>query len=281
MDQQATKRRTTPSLIDHGSSGDQPAGAKPRISDGRCTGTMDQRTLARAAAAAARRSRVTLREDIDRQRLDAGWSVAKLARLAGVDPAYLHRIMAGTARPSLETCARLTSALGADLVVHAYPNTGPAVRDRLSAPMLEHLLLTAHPRWGSFLEVGVRRPGRGWIDAVLHEPRERLVLASELQSELRRLEQLIRWHGLKADSLPSWDGWAHLGEAPAIGRLLVVRRTRATRRVAAEFARQLRTAYPAHPDDAVAALTGTTPWPGDALAWMVVDGRGARWASGR
>ena len=188
--------------------------------------------------------------------------------------------MAGAARPSLETYARLTSALGADLVVHGYPNTGPAIRDRISAPMLEHLLATMHPRWERVLEARVTRPGRGWIDAVLHEPRERLVLASELQSELRRLEQLIRWHGLKADSLPSWDGWAHLGEEPAISRLLAVRRTRATRRIAAEFARQLRTAYPAHPDDAVAALTGTTPWPGEALAWMVVDGRGARWASG-
>ena len=242
---------------------------------------MDQRALGRAASAAARRSRASIREDIDRQRLDAGWSVAKLAHLAGVVPSYLHRIMAGAARPSLETYARLTSALGADLVVHGYPNTGPAIRDRISAPMLEHLLATMHPRWERVLEARVTRPGRGWIDAVLHEPRERLVLASELQSELRRLEQLIRWHGLKADSLPSWDGWAHLGEEPAISRLLVVRRTRATRRIAAEFARQLRTAYPAHPDDAVAALTGTTPWPGEALAWMVVDGRGARWASGR
>ncbi len=222
-----------------------------------------------------------MREEIDRERLDAGWSVAKLARHAGVDPAYLHRIMAGAARPSLETYARLTSALGADLAVHAYANTGPSIGDRWAAPMLECLLGTAHPRWRPSTEVGVRRPGRGWIDVVLHEPRERILVAGELQSELRRLEQQVRWHEAKAASLPSWVGWTDLGEEPSISRLLVVRRTRTTRRIATEFARQLRTAYPAHPDDAIAALTGTGPWPGPALAWMVVDGRGARWASGR
>jgi hypothetical protein len=66
-----------------------------------------------------------------------------------------------------------------------------------------------------------------------------------------------------------------------VSRLLVVRRTRATRAVVAEFGRQLRVAYPAHPDDALAALTGTEPWPGAALVWMVVEGRSARWVSGR
>jgi hypothetical protein len=60
-----------------------------------------------------------------------------------------------------------------------------------------------------------------------------------------------------------------------------VRRTRATRAVAAEFARQLRLACPVHPDDALAALTGTAPWPGAALVWVTLDARGARFAQGR
>ena len=55
----------------------------------------------------------------------------------------------------------------------------------------------------------------------------------------------------------------------------------ATRAVATEFARQLRAAYPAHPDDAVAALTGLEPWPGPALVWAVVGAPGTRLASGR
>ena len=144
--------------------------------------------------------------------------------------------------------------------------------------MLELLLHTAHPRWSPFTEVGVHRPSRGWIDVVLHDPRGSVIIAGELQSELRRLEQLIRWQTAKAAALPSWDGWAHLGDEPAISRLLLVRRTPATRAVAAEFAAQLRVAYPAHPADAIAALGGTTTWPGPAMLWVTLDARGARFA---
>ena len=86
---------------------------------------------------------------------------------------------------------------------------------------------SSHPRWQAFTEVAVHRPSRGWIDAVLHEPRDRVAVATELQSELRRLEQLVRWSAAKAASLPSWDGWSRLGDEPRIDRLLVVRRTRA------------------------------------------------------
>jgi len=199
-----------------------------------------------------------------------------------VAPSYVHRILTETSEPSLDTYARLATALGADLSARLYPNTGPRLRDHTQAPMLEHLLATRHPRFGAFTEVLVRRPSRGAIDALLHEPREPVAIASELQGQLRRLEQQVRWHAMKAESLPSWDGWPHLGgPEPRITQLLIVRRTRATRAIAAEFARQLRTAYPAHPDDALGALTGTEPWPGSALVWMVVENGTARWATGR
>jgi transcriptional regulator with XRE-family HTH domain len=183
-------------------------------------------------------------------------SVVHLASAAGVARSHVARVMNGEASASFEVYQRLGAVLGADLSIRYFPNTGPAIRDRWAAPMLECLLTGRHPRWAANTEVAVRRPRRGWIDLALHEPREQVLLASELQSELRRLEQLIRWHGAKADSLPSWDGFGQLGEQPRIGRLLVVRRTKATRATAAEFGRQLRTVYPAHPDDAVAALTG-------------------------
>lgn len=235
----------------------------------------------RAAAAAAGRARTSLRDDVDRLRLDAGWSVAGLGRAAGVDPSYLHRILFDRAGASLDTYAGLAVALGADLSAKVFPNTGPTVRDQAQAAILELALRDRHPRWHPYLEVAVRRPSRGWIDAVLHDPREGVAVASELQSELRRLEQLIRWQAQKADALPSWEGRDRLEGEPAISRLLVVRRTRATRRAAAEYARQLRVAYPAHPDDALEAMTGTAAWPGPALVWVTIDGRGARWASGR
>ncbi len=223
-----------------------------------------------------------LAEQLQRLRLDAGISKAALARAAGIDAAYLGRIEDGHENPTFETYQRLAAALGADLFARLYPSAGPAIHDRWQAPMLEALLTQLDPRWHAFTEVAVRDPERGWVDAVLHDARARTLVATELQSELRRLEQLIRWHEAKAASLPSWDGWTRLGEAPRVSRLLVVRRTRATRAVVAEFAAQLRIAYPAHPDDALAAATTPhTPWPGAALIWADVAGSKARLLPGR
>lgn len=235
----------------------------------------------RAARRAADRAYRTLAEDLERICADAGVSPAMLARASGVDAGFLSRIRAGTARPRLETYASLAAALGADLSTRLYPNTGPGIRDRHQALMLEVLLEILHPRWHPYTELAVRRPSRGWIDAALHDPRARLLVASELQSELRRIEQLVRWSGEKASSLPSWDGWVGLGEPPTVSQLLVVRRTRATRAVAESFERQLRVAYPAHPDDALASLAGTSPWPGASMIWVTIDGGRARLATHR
>jgi hypothetical protein len=171
--------------------------------------------------------------------------------------------------------------LGADLGMRLYTNTGPAIHDRHQAPITECLLRARHPRWEPLTEVAVQRPSRGWIDIAFHESRERVLVATEIEGSLHRLEQMVRWAGAKADSLPSWDGWSRLPDAPAISQLLVVRRTKATRQVAHEFAAQLRVAYPAHPDDAVASLTGSAPWPGPALVWAVVEHGAARLVPGR
>lgn len=242
---------------------------------------MASRGVERAAGRAAARAAQAFREDVERLREDAGISVPELAAGAGVGVSYLYRILAGDAEPSDRTRARLAVALGADLSLRLYPNTGPLVRDRHQARIAEALLHVLDPRWQRFAEVRVTRPSRGWIDLVLHEPRERVIVATEIQSELRRLEQLIRWSGEKAASLPSWEGWDRLGAPPTISRLLVVRRTRATRAVAADFSGQLRLAYPAHPDDALAALTSSAPWPGPAMIWAEVGASGARLLPGR
>jgi transcriptional regulator with XRE-family HTH domain len=235
----------------------------------------------RAAKRAADRAHERLVEDLDRACRDGGVTGRELARASGVDAAFVARILRGTERPTLDTYARLAIPLGLDLATRLYPNTGPLIRDRHQGGMLELLLRTLTPRWVPYTEVAVRRPSRGWIDIALHDSRERLLVASELQSELRRLEQTIRWHAAKADALPSWDGFAQLGDGLTLSRLLVVRRTRATRTIATEFARQLRVAYPAHPDDALAALSGDTPWPGPSLVWMSLDRGGLRFVSGR
>ena len=85
----------------------------------------------------------------------------------------------------------------------------------------------------------------------------------------------MRWHAAKADVAAQLGRVDHLGEEPAISRLLVVRRTRATRAVATEFARQLRVAYPAHPDDAARRPRPAPPVAGAALVWITLE-RSAR-----
>jgi len=245
-------------------------------------GGMASVSVERAAVRVAQRVSRAFVQDVDRLREDAGISVPVLAAAAGIAPQYLRRVLAGDACPSDRVRARLAVALGADLSLRLYPNTGPLVRDRHQARMAEALLAVRHPRYRAFTEVPVRRPSRGWIDLVLHDGAAALAIASELQSELRRLEQLVRRASEKAASLPSWEGWAALGASPQVSRLLVVRRTRQTRAVAADFARQLRVAYPAHPDDALAALTTDgLAWPGPAMVWAEVTSGGARLLAGR
>lgn len=234
--------------------------------------------LQRSADRATERRYRELGEEIDRLRRDAGLTIADLSRTAGVDAGFLSRIVAGSGRPSLGTMGRISATLGADLSVRMYPNTGPAIRDRHQAAISEAILGIRHPRWAAFVEIAVRRPARGWIDLGLHDARAASMVTVEIESHLRRLEQHIRWLQAKADALPSWEGWAQLGAEPIVSRLLVVRDTRANRSIAADHRLLLRTAFPADPEAALAAVQGTGPWPGPALLWAVrtPDGPGYR-----
>ena len=226
------------------------------------------------AARHAQKVRVTLAEDVRRMREDAGITRVALAQLAGVHPSSITKIEGGDMLPMLETYARLAAALGADLTARLYPTTGPWVRDRHQVRIAEVVLAVVHPRWRPEIEVAVRRPARGWVDLVLHEPAGTALVATELEAGLHRIEQLLRWSGEKAASLPSasaWREWSQSGP-PSISRLLVVRWTRANRDAALDARRQLRDAYPADPRDALDALTGTAAWPGAALLWARIDG---------
>jgi transcriptional regulator with XRE-family HTH domain len=235
-------------------------------------------------AAANRRAAAVihdLAEHLRRLADDAGVTVTALAAAAGLSPSYVARILAGTAKPTVQTYLRLGAVLGADFSAKYFPTTGPQVRDRHQGRILEVILQERHARWDPFTEVRVHKPDRGWIDLALHEPREHVIVAHEIQSELNRVEQLVRWQQAKAASLPSWEGWPQLVDEPKISSALIVRRTKASRAVAQEFERQLRVSYPAHPDDALAALRGTAPWPGPAMVWAVIEGARTRLIGGR
>jgi transcriptional regulator with XRE-family HTH domain len=156
-------------------------------------------------AAALRRS---LADDIGRLREDAGLTRVALGTAAGVDPSLITKVERLAVLPTVETYARICAALGADLHARIYPNTGPPIHDRHQAPIAELVLELAHPdRWRASAEVGVRRPSRGWVDLVLHDRRARTLVASELESDISRVEQLVRWSTAKAESLPSASEW--------------------------------------------------------------------------
>jgi transcriptional regulator with XRE-family HTH domain len=191
--------------------------------------------------------------------------------LAGIDRSHYSRIEAGTANAGIETLIAIATALGADISVRLYPGTGPRLTDRHQARMIEVLLRSLSKDWRSHVEVPVSRPARGVIDAVLERPAEGLLVATEAYSELRRLEQQIRWSADKAASLGSSD-LIGPGLEPRVSRLLVLRSTAATRELARQFEATLRAAYPARARDVIDSLRGGAKWPGPGLVWVRIEG---------
>ena len=223
--------------------------------------------------------RRALGADLRGMREDCGATLTSIAAAAGIDRAHLYRIELGEVDASLGVLVAVSTALGARLSLKAYPDSGPRIRDRHQAAMIDALLRSLDPRWRRLPEVAVHRPARGYIDAVLadlDEPSGAIIVATEAQSELRRLDQLIRWSLDKAESLPSADAWRFLAAAdrpePTVSRLLLIRSTAATRDVATRFAHVLATAYPALPADLLRSLTTPeAPWPGAGILWARVE----------
>jgi len=121
----------------------------------------------------------------------------------------------------------------------------------------------------------VRAPTRGRLDLVLVDAAAGVIVATEIESGLRRIEQLIGWHREKAEALPSSPIWPDLvveGRPATIHRLLILRSTRETRATATEVVATLRAAYPAAQRDVLAALAGREPWPGAGLLWVSLRG---------
>ena len=215
-------------------------------------------------------------EETRRLREEAGVSIGELAEVAGIHKSHLARIEAGLARPSVEVLTAIGVALGADMSLRYYPGSGPRLHDRFQAPMVETLLRELDARWTVRLEVPILRPSRGVIDVVLADAQASTTIAGEVQSELRRLEQQIRWSTEKAEGLAG-----HLAETDptaqhSVSRLLVLRSTEATREIARRYEKTLATAFPAVSHDVVLALTASSaPWPGSGIVWMNLHGRSA------
>jgi transcriptional regulator with XRE-family HTH domain len=242
---------------------------------------------AKVDLAAERRAGEILRAvagDLRRLLDDAGMSHASLARAANLSPDTVSRLLRAERGASLETLARLALALDADVSLRLVPGAGVAIHDRVQARMIEAFTRDLHPRWRPFLEVAVRTPARGAIDLVLADDAGPELIAVEFQSQLRRVEQTIRWSNEKAASLPSTDLYrmaaASSGTPPPVSRLLVIRSSTSTREVVRQLPMLFAAAYPTSSIEAVRALRDGTSWPGAAIAWMYVHGREARLIDG-
>jgi transcriptional regulator with XRE-family HTH domain len=204
--------------------------------------------------------------ELFRLREDAGLTQAAVARAAALAQSHLSTIEAGTAEPSIEALMAVAAALGANISVRVFPNTGPHIRDHLQIAISEALIAALDPRWRATPEVPVYRPVRGVIDLVLSDAAGPDTVAVEIHSQLRRVEQQVRWATQKADALAALPQHADR----RVRRLLVLRNTAATRETGRLASETLRAAYPASSADALAALRGTAPWPGDVIVWANV-----------
>lgn len=246
-------------------------------------------TLIERVAKARNRDLVhRLAHDLTNARLDRGISQRALAAAAGLDQSAISRIEAGRITPTLSTLTFVATALGVEPSLRLFPAVGPRIHDRVSAPITDALLGIAHSRWARRLEVAVTKPDRGVIDIVLADPATGDIVATEIQGQLRRVEQQLRWAGQKADSVSSAAGWPWGVREPRVSRLLVLRSTAETRALVRGLPELFRAAYPVPESAAFGALAGTNErWPGNALLWAeVVGGRarileGAPRASGR
>ena len=236
-------------------------------SSSRMANPRSRRDLRTATGRAASDLRRRLGADLRRHRQDAGLSLRAVAKAAGIDPSHLSAIERGAREASLAVLAAVAQVLGLDVAIRLFAATGPSIRDRHQAPIVEALLASLSQPWRSHVEVAVRRPVRGVIDVVL--VRDELVVAVEVHSELRSVEQIIRWSSAKAEALPSADLWARLlrRAPPHIDRLLVIRATRANRAIVDAHRNTFDTTFPASTGSVIAALRDGAPWPGPSLLW--------------
>jgi transcriptional regulator with XRE-family HTH domain len=236
------------------------------------------RRLARSRARALRHSVAEQLKDLREER---ELSLRELGLASDVHPSVIARAETGEGNLTLQTLAKVATALGSEASLRLYPATGPRVRDHLQVRMIETLLEQLDPRWRARLEVPVYRPVRGVIDLVLLDPAAKEVVAGEAHSEIRRAERQLRWAAEKADALPSADGWPWTPGSTRTCRLLLLRSTTATRSLVGSAPHVFRAAFPGRTAAAVQSLTtGTAPFPDAAIVWVDLRGTASRLLDG-
>lgn len=231
----------------------------------------------KAALAGSRAAHDLLRAigaELRRMREDAGLSARFVARAAGISHSTLLQLEAGAVDPTVEVVTRVAAVLGCRASLRLLPGAGPVVRDHVQIAMLRGVIPEIDPRCPRAHEVPVFRPISGYVDLVLDRP-DPVTLAIEAQSELRKVEQTVRWVHAKAEALRAQR--EEQGRSGPVSTVLLLRSTADNRRAVALAAPVLGDVFPARMQEAVEALRDADrPWPGDALIWMAVTGEQAR-----
>jgi transcriptional regulator with XRE-family HTH domain len=221
----------------------------------------------RRAAEQARRVGSELRQ----LREDCGLGQGVVARAAGISAAHLCRIEAGQTDASRRALARIAAVLGPDVSERIFPNTGPRIRDRLQAPILESLLTISiqggavTSRSGSPAACGALSISSSSMLQTWSWPgrssRASAAWSSSFGGATRRQER-------SANRRPV----SGAGESAVVSRLLVLRSTASSREIVRAHSEVLRTESPARACDAYTSLTGAASWPGPALIWARLEG---------
>lgn len=199
-------------------------------------------------------------------REEAGISQQALAAAAGIAQGYLSKVERGLVQPSIDVLVAIAAALGADLGIRLFPGSGPRIRDRLQAPIVEALIRCLHPRWRPMPELAVPK-ARGFIDLGIGLRDGNVGVACEVHSELRSIDRIQRRIFEKAAAL------AELGIVGAnVTPLLVIRATAATRSIVRTYEATLAASFPASIEATLSALRGSSaPWPGPAILWARLE----------
>ena len=182
---------------------------------------------------------------------------------------------AASAKPAWRSLHRVAAALGADVSLRIYPNTRTADPRSPSRHGWSKRSCTSLPADLGSPRRGRRSSGPFGASSMSCSPdrRDGRIVSVEAQSELRRLEQQIRWAAEKTDALPSAAIWPARRRRPpwrcrgscSCGR-------RRTRELARSFASTLAAAYPADPRASRSARRSDPPWPGNGIVWVRVEG---------
>ena len=203
----------------------------------------------------ARRSLITIGDELREARLSAGLTQQELGDLAGRSHSEVSRIERGlVAGVPYETLSVMGAVLGLDVPLRAYPN-GDRVRDAAQLRLLAKLRAILPGSLRHRTEVPLPIPGdpRAW-DEVIDGPSWSLPV--EAESRVRDTQALRRRLALKVRDA-------------AVDRMLLVisdtRHNRAAMRLAApDFAE----AFPIRSSSALRALQRGEPPPGSAIVFL-------------